>query len=367
MFGCHSPKALLLGLFYLLLLIPLSSQTISNLRIERDKELGYYKLYFDLSGASTDTYFVTVSATNSSITMTNPPKMSGRGISCPTTPGKDLSIFWHPALAGYAKDGWNFALKAKLSDMILVEGGSFMMGSNDGESNEKPMRQVTLSSFLIGKYEVTQKEWQEIMGSNPSDFKGENLPVERVSWYAALVYCNKRSIKEGLTPVYGISGSTDPSRWGSIPTTKNDTWDRVVCNWQANGYRLPTEAEWEYAARGGIKSKSYKYSGSDDIAQVAWYSSNSVGKTKSAGSKSANELGIYDMSGNVWEWCWDWYADYPNTSQTNPAGANSGSHRVFRGGGWYLDASFCTVSIRFNGFAAYTYYIIGFRCVRVFP
>lgn len=201
-------------------------------------------------------------------------------------------------------------------DFALVEGGTFMMGSNEGESKEQPVHQVTVSSFSIGKYEVNQKEWQDLMGSNPSHWKGDNLPVEQVNWYDAVEYCNKRSLEEGLKPCYSGSG------------------ENTTCDWTANGYRLPTEAEWEYAARGGKLSKNYKYSGSNEIDKVAWYNSNTASKPHKVGIKAANELGIYDMSGNVWELCWDFYESYPSASQNDPKGASNGEHPVLRGGSW---------------------------------
>ena len=222
-------------------------------------------------------------------------------------------------------------------EMILVEGGTFMMGSRDGESDEKPIHEVTVSSFWIGKYEVTQNEWMEVMGDNPSEWKGENLPVENISWLDAVGYCNERSIREGLTPCYSGSG------------------DNIICNWSANGYRLPTEAEWEYAARGGLKSKGYKYSGSDNSNTVAWHSGNSGRRTHEVGGRNPNELGIYDMSGNVWAWCWDWHDDsyYSVSSSLDPRGPGIGSSRVFRGGSWYGIAGLCAVSNR--GFIEPTY------------
>jgi formylglycine-generating enzyme required for sulfatase activity len=206
------------------------------------------------------------------------------------------------------------------SDMVRVSGGTFTMGSPSNEANRdngEAQHQVTISAaFYIGKSEVTQKEWVAVMGSNPSSFKGDNLPVEQVSWYDAIEYCNKRRLKEGLTPAYTVSGTTV-------------TWNR-----EANGYRLPTEAEWEYAARGGSGAAYRIYAGSNSVDSVGWWGSNSGNKTHPAGTKGANSLGIHDMSGNVYEWCWDWYASYGISSQTDPRGASSGSARVARGGSW---------------------------------
>ncbi|MBI9032678.1 SUMF1/EgtB/PvdO family nonheme iron enzyme [bacterium] len=221
---------------------------------------------------------------------------------------------------------------------VLVEGGTF----HNGTAN------VTLSDFIIGKYEVTQAEWQEIMGNNPSYFKGDNNPVEQVSWYDAVEFCNKKSVKEGLDPVYLGSGAS------------------IKCDFSKNGYRLPTEAEWEYAARGGKKSKAYTYSGSNNIDKVAEYKANNNKSTKAVGGKKPNELGIYDMSGNVWEWCWDWYGyeDYSSSSESNPLGPNSGSYRVLRGGGWYSSAAYCRVANRDCYSSTYSSYFVGFRLAR---
>ncbi|MDR2923307.1 MAG: formylglycine-generating enzyme family protein, partial [Treponema sp.] len=201
-----------------------------------------------------------------------------------------------------------FAQTPVPANFVRVEGGTFQMGSNSGNDDEKPVHTVTVKSFSIGKYEVTQKEWYEVMGSNPSYFKGDNRPVECVSWYDAVEYCNKRSEKEGLTPAYTIDKS------GKDPNNTNGDDDikwLVRRNRNANGYRLPTEAEWEYAARGGNGSPgNYTYSGSNTAGEVAWYSSNSGGSTHDVGTRAANNLGIHDMSGNVYEWCWDWYGSY---------------------------------------------------------
>jgi formylglycine-generating enzyme required for sulfatase activity len=156
-----------------------------------------------------------------------------------------------------------------------------------------------------------------------------------VSWYDALVFCNKLSIAEGLTPAYRINGSTDPAAWGSVPSSSNSTWNAVEVVNGSTGYRLPTEAQWEYAAKGGNGSPgNYTYAGSNTVGDVAWYSGNSGSTTHAVGTKAPNGLGLYDMSGNVYEWCWDWYGSYSNNAQTDPSGASSGSDRVKRGGYW---------------------------------
>jgi formylglycine-generating enzyme required for sulfatase activity len=201
--------------------------------------------------------------------------------------------------------------------MVFVKGGKFQMGTNELATEEEPVHSVTLDSFYIGKFEVTQEEWEAVMDNNPSIFKGDNLPVDNVDWYNAVEYCNKRSEKEGLTPCYKGSG------------------DDITCDFNANGYRLPTEAEWEYACRGGLESRNYMYSGSNNPDEVAWHEMNSEDKTQPVGKKKPNEIGIYDMSGNIWEWCWDWYDKeyYKNSPANNPKGAASGKQRSYRGGG----------------------------------
>ena len=251
------------------------------------------------------------------------------------------------------------------SFMVYVEGGSFKMGSYEGASREKPVHKVTVAPFYIGKYVVTQEEWKEVMGSNPSNWKGDNVPVEQVSWYDAIKYCNLRSLAEGLKPCYSISGSTNPEYWGAVPKDNNDAaWDAVTCNFSANGYRLPTEAEWEFAARGGVRSKGYQYSGSNDYGTVAWYDENSGSQTHVVGAKAANELGIYDMSGNVYEWCWDWYSGYGSSPQANPTGPKTGNYRLLRGGSWLSIATYCRVSDRFSNSPYRSGSNFGFRLCR---
>jgi formylglycine-generating enzyme required for sulfatase activity len=232
-------------------------------------------------------------------------------------------------------------------NMVRVEGGTFRMGSTSGDDDEKPLHQVTVKSFYMGKYEVTQKEWGEVMGSNPSHFKGDDLPVESVNWIDAIEYCNKRSQQEGLKPCYRSSGGV------------------ITCDWSANGYRLPTEAEWEYAAKGGGRDfLEYEYTGDSNPDTVAWYRSNSGKKTHPVGTKAGNSLGIYDMSGNVWEWCWDWKGAYESRAQSDPVGAASGTIRVCRGGSWGSVARNIRSAIRVSVGPSDRYFSLGFRLVR---
>ena len=212
--------------------------------------------------------------------------------------------------------------------MIYVEGGTFAMGTTSGDDDERPVHNVTLDSYYIGESEITQAQWRAIMGYNPSKYTGDNRPVESVTWEEAQEFCKKLSELTGKK------------------------------------YVLPTKAQWEYAARGGNKSKGYTYSGSNNIDEVAKYESSSGGHSN-VKSKKPNELGIYDMSGNVYEWCSDWYGSsyYSSSSQTNPQGPSSGSDRVVRGGSWYNNASSCRVAHRYYGNPSDRYSNCGFRVV----
>jgi formylglycine-generating enzyme required for sulfatase activity len=222
------------------------------------------------------------------------------------------------------------ARKKGLPDMVFVKGGTFQMGSNEHDS-EKPIHNVTLADFEIGKYPVTQKLWTEIMGKNPAKFKGDDLPVENVSWHDA-----------------------------------QDFLQKLNARFPGMDYRLPTEAEWEYAACGGEKGAKdhFIYAGSNNLDEVGWYDKTSGSKTHPVGGKKPNQLGLYDMSGNVWEWCADWYGAYHSGPVNNPTGPAKGSARVLRGGGWYDGADHCRVAYRDFNTPGYRHYYLGFRVAR---
>ena len=289
-----------------------------------------------------------------------------------------------------------------LIDMIYIYGGTFQMGSPQGTfrnhpNPEFPVHPVTLRDFFIGKYEVTQGQYSDIVGKRPSNITlnsedegneegWRNLPVENVSWYDTLVFCNKLSIKEKLKPVYRINGKENPDDWAAIPTSRKDEWDRVEMIMDANGYRLPTEAEWEYAARGGVESKGYNYAGGNSfrdtrtslmsIGTVGWAAlddrDKGVFKTHEVGKKEPNELGLYDMSGNVMEWCWDWLEIYSPLPYDNPVGPPlssrpsdaQGQTRVIRGGAFSTHLDYSHVAYRHNNQPYYRGVNLGFRVAR---
>lgn len=250
-------------------------------------------------------------------------QLSGGSSSEPQTEVEDSCIV-------YSNSDHQRILQELADHMVYVQGGTFTMGAtdeqgSDADIDEKPAHSVTLSSYYIGKTEVTQELWEAVMGSNPSEFKGNRKPVEQVSWNDCQTFI---SMLNALT---------------------------------GKNYRLPTEAEWEFAARGGIKSKGYKYSGSNTLDDVAWCEDNSGETTHEVGTKSPNELGLYDMSGNVWEWCNDWYGNYISSPSNNPTGPGSGTYRVNRGGSWYLIAGCCRSSNRNLNTPDFRYIHLGLR------
>ena len=218
-----------------------------------------------------------------------------------------------------------------------------------------------INAYEIAKHEVTQELYMAVMGANPSSFKNnpasgevqEKRPVENVSWYDAVYFCNKLSMIMGLTPAYSVNGQTDPAKWNYKPHTGDYISSKVICDYSASGFRLPTEAEWEMAARGGVAGGwNYEYAGSDDVETVAWCYYNSNDKTHEVGKKKPNALGLYDMSGNVWEWVWETYPDYPD-------------RRFCRGGCYYDSSCSCEVSNRYcSDLADRQDYGMGFRLLR---
>ena len=234
--------------------------------------------------------------------------------------------------------------------MVLLPGGTYTMGDKDGEVDEAP-HNVTLSPFYMDKYEVSQEEYERVMGENPSKVKGKKNPVEQVRWSDAVRYCNARSQLEGLDPAYDLK-----------------TW---TCRFQANGYRLPTEAEWEYAARAGATS-SYCFGNSEAMLKDdAWFKDNASGRPHPVGLRKPNAWGLYDMHGNVWEWCNDFYKVdyYAESPAKDPRGPQSGDKKVLRGGCWNSSADACRSAYRYSESPAYSdvcfgYDIYGFRCVR---
>lgn len=304
---------------------PVVSNVDFNMRTDGSRIVD---ITYNINDADGNTMTITVKASSDDgvtwdLPITNVTGDVGSGI----TSGNGKTIVWnvgveHPNFSSQtvkikiiAEDGTTLPDL----DMITVQGGTFMMGSDTGEADEQPIHSVTLSTFKIAKYEITQRLWVAVMGTNPSQFTGDDIrPVEKVSW---------NDVQQFLTKLNQMTGKT---------------------------YRLPTEAEWEFAAHGGNQSLGYTYAGSNDINTVAWYVSNSGSTTHPVGTKAPNELGIFDMSGNVYEWCNDWYSDtYYNISPSvNPPGPSAGTRRVLRGGSHYDDD--CRTTARYGGFYPYT-------------
>ena len=323
-------------------------------------EVGTYTVYFSKEGYENLAQTVTVKDGKQETLAVTMMKTSVAQQPVPTTPTNTTA-------ATSASGNRTFTVNGVSFEMIAVKGGTFTMGAtseqgSDADSDERPTHSVTLSDYYIGKLEVTVAQFREFINETnyrtDADKDGGSYIWNGSSW-------EKRNGVNWKCDASGKMRGSWEDNYPVIYVSWNDA--KAYCEWLSRktgqSFRLPTEAEWEYAARGGNKSRGYKYSGSDSIDDVAWYTSNSGSKTHQVGTKSPNELGVYDMSGNVWEWCQDWYGDYSSGSQYNPTGPSSGSYRVFRGGSWNHNAEYCRVSIR-NGYAPddrYSSY--GFRVV----
>lgn len=281
------------------------------------------------------------------------------------------------SVCGYKDTVTDEGSKIIVPEGFVLVAGTTITGTESWTPTSKVFvseRSLTIPDLIVSDHEVTRGEYKAVMGSDPStasaydkdgkELEGDdvlNNPVNYVNWYGALVYCNKLSMQETLTPCYSIDGSTDPDEWGEVPTSNNSTWNAATCNYEAEGYRLPTEAEWEWLARGG---ENYKYAGSDNVDDVAWYTSNTNDTgTREVKTKAPNGYGLYDMSGNVWEWCWDWYGSI--SSSTAADGAPSGANRIHRGGSWSYSTSTCQVAFRSSGTSNGRNNTCGFRVVRL--
>lgn len=236
-------------------------------------------------------------------------------------------------------------------DMVSIPPGEFMMGSANGAIDAKPPHPVKVNGFLMDEHEVTQEVYEKVIGTNPSRRKNPQNPVEQVTWIAAAKFCNARSLQEGLKPCYDTN-----------------TW---ACDFSANGYRLPTEAEWEYAYRAGTSTEFYFSGSTQDLKSFAWFEGNSQTKPHPVGQRRPNAWGLYDMAGNVWEWCNDFYGVkyYRESPTDNPRGPQEGEKRVLRGGAWSTSAESCTAFVRNCDEAGLTDVCLtmdsnGFRCVR---
>lgn len=322
---------------------------------------------YDVACTSGDSVYVSLSLSNNggssfSIIPTDPNLSGDKG---KVQIGTNKHIIWNAGSEVQPFDGNQFAFKVQAWDImpvpanfVLVTGGTFNNGTSD----------VTVSSFYMDKYEITQSSYQAVMGSNPASGHGEgaDYPVYYIRWFDAIEYCNRRSILEGLAPCYSYSTcGTNPSSWTSGWNNDYNNHTNVSCSWSANGYRLLTEAEWQYAALGGNQTQNYIFSGSNVLDEVCWYYNNSDYSTHLIGTKTANELGIYDMMGNVWEWCWDIYGSYPTDPQINPTGFVEGDNRILRGFSWDNYTSQISLLGRSSASATHTYNTQGFRVCRI--
>ena len=395
----NPPLVRSLCLVFLLLVVPVSAAdpTVTNVRAAQKTGTKQVEIYYDMSGSTSPVFVSLQISADGGTSFAVPASALSGAVGASISLGGNKKIIWN------AGADWNNQLsntvkfRVTASDtppapdgFALIPAGSFQMGDQSnplvGYSHELPVHSVYVSAFYMGKYEVTTELWETVrawglnngytdlpVGNGSLASKGANHPVHSINWYAMVKWCNARSQKENLTPCYTVSGSTY-----KIGSSAPD------CNWSANGYRLPSEAEWEKAARGGVSGKNFPW-GTDTIthSQANYYSLTSyaydVSPTQNyhptyavggypysspVGSFAPNGYGLYDMAGNMWEWCWDWYGSYTAGSQTDPRGAASGSYRVGRGGSWLNGADYCRVALRGGNAPGFTNNDFGFRIAR---
>jgi formylglycine-generating enzyme required for sulfatase activity len=306
-----------------------------------------------VNGSTASLAWASVPAATKYFVYANGTEVDAAGTTSTSVSGLDYARGSCYAVAAF-NDSLGFSIQVPVVETVAVAGGTFNNGTSD----------VTVSSFAMAPFEVTQWLYWAITGQNPSYFAAladsPLRPVEQVSWYNAVEFCNALSARTGLEPVYTVT-NRNPA------TGQNISSATVTMDFSKNGWRLPTEAEWEFAARGGMLTHGYTYAGSNALDDVAWYATNSGNQTHAVGGKAANELGIYDFSGNVWEWCWDWHGDYPSGAQTDPVGPATGWNALLRGGSWYVDEVGARVSWRSGNSPNYRGNYDGFRLVRGAP
>ena len=370
-----------------------ANPVVSNVRARQDIGTKRVLIDYDVADADGDRLDVRVMVTVNGTPITATSFLPGSAIGLGVTPGRNRRIVWDAGVDwnGQYSSAVRFTVTAD-DGMVLIPAGSFQMGDNlDGVSPAQPVHTVHVSAFYMDKTEVTWAKWQEVRAyaaANGYDIgsvgsgKAGNHPVHSVNWYDCVKWCNARSQQEGLTPCYRRGGAV----------YKAGEYDDITCDWSADGYRLPTEAEWEKAARGGLSGRRFPWGDTISHSRANYYSRWDGGVpyypydvnrtagchpsyvtgdypyTSPAGAFAANGYGLYDMSGNVWEWCWDWIDGYPSGSVNNPRGPSSpggwGSLRVIRGGSWTSYAYYCRAAIRHNYWPDRRNYNFGFRAVR---
>jgi hypothetical protein len=337
---------------------------VSNVNaLQRQDGSKIIDVYYDLAHNNPCEIFLSIS-TNGGISYDLQPQranLSG-AVGSNVRPGTNRHIIWNAGAESTSLNGAQYRVKIFASSpfggdntLQYIPAGSFY---NNGSL-------INLSAYYVDKYEVSQGSFEAVMRYNPAHGQGESPdhPVYNTTWFMAIEYCNRRSIQEGLNPCYSYADfGSDPDLWVHDWDSENQNHLEITCDWAANGYRLLTEMEWLYAAKGGADSNNYSYSGSNTLGNVAWYGANShlLPPTHPdhcvhpGGMKAANELGLYDMTGNLYEWCWDIYGNLPYGEQTDPHGASGGTSRIIKGGGWKSDSYGCQIHIRCIGVPLHT-------------